>query len=303
VVIFQFQLRMKKYSFPNSKRVEVLLNSGYIIFMKQYLIERSNAFNAWSEFSCPDWCERHGCKEPGLHISITVVDLVAISFVSEQKVSDLFKKDCKMGFDPIREGEPWVGRISIELGKPCSFLNGRECSVYPGRPIACALFPEYNFIVGDRESLLKKDIFRNFPCIQNPCSIPARRKETLQSLMEMCIKEVFLSDFYLFGISPFVLDLKSVAGEALEGIPTSEEGKAKIAHRRIEGLVLRRLKEGGYLDEWEAKIEQLDRTDGLNRLAETKKWTDRMADAPDQISLGIAYQFDGKKLLPVCLRK
>jgi Fe-S-cluster containining protein len=271
--------------------------------MKQYLTERSNAFNAWSGFSCPDGCERHGCKEPDLHISISLVDLVAISLVSEQKVLDLFRKDCKMGFDPIREGEPWVGRISIELRKPCLFLDGAECSVYSGRPTGCALFPEYNFMVGDQESLLKKDLFRNFPCIQNPCSIPARRKEILQSLMEMSIKEVFLSDFYLFGISPFVLDLKNVAGEGLEGIRTSEEGKAKIAHHRIEGLVLQRLKEGGYLDRWEVKIEQLDRADGLNRLAETKKWTDGMVDVPDQISLGIAYQFDGEKLLPIRLSK
>jgi len=102
--------------------------------MEQYLSERSMLFNAWSEFSCPDSCDRYGCKEPDLHISISVVDLVAISLISDRKASDLFKDDFKMGFDPIDEGEPWIGRLSIELKKPCHFLDGKKCGVYPGRP-------------------------------------------------------------------------------------------------------------------------------------------------------------------------
>jgi Fe-S-cluster containining protein len=137
----------------------------------EYLTERSMLFNAWSEFSCPDSCQRFGCKEPKLHISISLIDLIAVSIISGQKPSDLFKKDCKAGFDPIDEREPWVGRISIELKKPCPFLDEKACSVYPSRPTACALFPEYSFIEGNREELLKKDLFRNFPCIQNPCSL------------------------------------------------------------------------------------------------------------------------------------
>jgi Fe-S-cluster containining protein len=160
--------------------VEVWQNPGYKNSMKPYFTERSTLFNASSKFSCPDGCERYGCKEPGLHISISLVDLLAISSNSNEKASDLFKKECKIGFDPIEEGEPWLGRIFIELKKPCSFLDGKVCSVYRGRPIACALFPEYSFMVGSREDLLKREIFRNFPCIQNPCSIPSRRRETLQ---------------------------------------------------------------------------------------------------------------------------
>jgi len=40
----------------------------------------------------------------------------------------------------------------------------------------------------------------------------------------MFAKEIFLSSFTLFGISPFVIDLKNIAGEALERIPVSENG-------------------------------------------------------------------------------
>ncbi len=271
--------------------------------MASYFTKRSILFNASSEFSCPDGCERYGCKEPGLHISISLVDLLAISSTSNQKASDLFKKDCKIGFDPIEEGEPWLGRISIELKKPCSFLDGKECSVYQGRPMACALFPEYSFMVGSREDLLKREIFRNFPCIQNPCSIPSRRREALRKLMEMSIQETFLSDFYLFGISPFVLDLKTMAGAGLDGICISDDGKATLPHHRIEGLILQKLEGGGYLEEWEAKVEQLDRTDGLKRLTEMKGWTDEMAMTAHRITPRMAYQFDGNRLLPIHLCK
>jgi Fe-S-cluster containining protein len=102
--------------------------------MEQYLGNRSMLFNAWSTFSCPDSCERNGCKEPNLHISISLIDLVAISLVSGRKATDLFKRDIKIGFDPLQESEAWIGRVTLELKKPCHFLGGKECSIYPGRP-------------------------------------------------------------------------------------------------------------------------------------------------------------------------
>ncbi len=104
--------------------------------MESYFTERSNLFNEGWEFSCPDSCERYGCKEPNLHVSISRVDLAAISLTSGQKILDLFEKDCKVGFDPFEGQEPWLGRVSIELKKTCSFLDGEECSVYLGRPMA-----------------------------------------------------------------------------------------------------------------------------------------------------------------------
>lgn len=271
--------------------------------MELYFKERSILFNAFLEFSCPNGCERHGCKEPQLHISISLVDLLAISSTSNQRAVDLFKKDCKIGFDPIEEGEPWLGRISIELKKPCSFLDAKECSVYRGRPIACALFPEYSFVAESQKDLLKREILRNFPCIQNPCAIPLRRRETLQKLMEMSIQETFVSDFYLFGISPFVLDLKTMAGAGLDGIRISDDGKAKLPHHRIEGLIFQILEEGGTLEQWEAKIRQLDCADGLKRFTEMKGWTDQIAMTAHRIPPRIAYQFEGNRLLPIHLCK
>lgn len=267
--------------------------------MEQYLKERSMLFNAWSTFSCPDSCERMGCKVPNLHVFISLVDLVAISLISGRKASELFTKDVKIGFDPLEENEPWIGRVSLELDKPCHFLNGKMCSVYSGRPIACALFPEYRFMGEHPERILQKEIFQNFPCIQSPFPISPRRRATLQQLLEMSGEEVTLSDFFLFGISPFAIDLKNIAGEGLEGISISANGKAYLPHHRIEELVSKRLREGGYLNDWEAKVEALDRSDGLESLTRMKPWTDQMAMASDRFSLSIVFQFDENRLHPI----
>ena len=47
--------------------------------MEPYFKGRPELFNEGSRFSCPDPCERYGCKEPHLHVSINLVDLAAIS--------------------------------------------------------------------------------------------------------------------------------------------------------------------------------------------------------------------------------
>jgi hypothetical protein len=271
--------------------------------MQQYFAERSVLFNAWSTFSCPDSCERLGCKEPNLHIPVSLVDLVAISLMSGQRRTELFRKDVKIGFDPVRENEPWIGQVCLELKKPCHFLSGKDCSIYPGRPIACALFPEYGFIAEPPEFNLQKDIFQNFPCIQKSCSISPERRTALRQLLGMSAKEVFLSNFFLFGISPFVIDLKNIAGEGLEGIPISENGKATLPHYRLEEIISQRLRKGGYLADWEARVEKLDQTDGLKHLMNMKRWTDQMAMASGGLSLDFVYQFDKNRLLPIRLCK
>ncbi|HVP80987.1 MAG TPA: hypothetical protein VMV04_24115 [Thermodesulfobacteriota bacterium] len=271
--------------------------------MQGYLAERFALFNQWSTFSCPDSCRRLGCKEPNLRVPISLVDLAALSSASGQRATELFRRDVKIGFDPIRESEPWIGRLCLELKKPCRFLDGKECSLYRGRPVACALFPEYRFLTEPLERVSEKSIFRDFPCIQTPCSISPRRRRVLQELGEIFGKEVFLSEFYLFGFSPFVVDLKNTAGEGLEGIPVSEDGKTTFPHHRIEEIISQRLTQGGYLDDWGARIGKLDSADGLEDLIKIKRSTDQIATASGGFSLNIVHQFDGKRLYPFRLRK
>jgi Fe-S-cluster containining protein len=271
--------------------------------MEKYLSKRAMLFNAGSTFSCIESCECHGCKEPNLHVPVSLVDLFAVSMISGRKATDLFEQNAKIGFDPIRENEPWIGRVTLELKKPCHFLGGKECFVYPGRPVACALFPEYYFMMEHPEQFLQKEIFQNYPCIQKPFSISQERREALQQLWRISAQEVFLSDFYLFGISPLAIDFKNMIGEEFERMPITEDGRMKLPHQRIEGLLFRRLEQGGYLNDWEAKIESLDRVGGIEELARMKPWTDQMTMALGDLPLTTVYQFDGNQLHPIHLHK
>jgi len=246
-------------------------------------------FNQWSTFACPDSCERLGCKVPNLHVSVSLIDLIALSLTSGQSAAELLRKEVKIGFDPIHENEPWIGRLCLELKKPCPFLDGKKCSLYRGRPITCALFPEYHFLLDPPERILQKDMFKDFPCIQKPSAISPRRRTALQQLWEIYGKEVCLSDFYLFSIPPFVVDLKNTAGEGLEGISVSEDRKTAFPHHRLEEIGSQRLGQGGHLDDWQAKIGKLDQADGLEELMKMKRWTDQIAMASGRFSSSFVY--------------
>jgi hypothetical protein len=63
------------------------------------------------------------------------------------------------------------------------------------------------------------------------------------------------------------------------------------------------LRQGGYLDHWEARVEKLNQVKGLDDLARMKPWTDQVAMASDKFLLRIAYQFDENRFLPIHLRK
>jgi hypothetical protein len=53
----------------------------------------------------------------------------------------------------------------------------------------------------------------------------------------------------------------------------------------------------------EAKIEKLDRADGLEDLIRMKPWTDQMAMTSGEYFSNTAYQFDRHRLLPIRLHK
>jgi len=260
--------------------------------MEDYLRERSRFFNEASEFSCPDACERYGCRDPELHVTISLVDLIALSQACGNKVSSLFRDHCKIGFDPVEEDRPWIGRLTIELNKPCSFLGGKKCGIYLGRPVACALFPEAFFILGKGDELLKKEIFQKFPCITHPAPVPSRRKGVLHKLLRMSAQETFLSDYYLFGISPFLVDLKSVAGRVLEGLEVRGEKRAVIPHHRFEAILKERL-QGSH---WLGRIRRLDRDEDVREFWSLKEWTDEMATLAERDSSAIVHQFVGNRL-------
>lgn len=266
--------------------------------MEEYLRKRSLIFNEETQFSCPDSCERYGCNEPALHVSVSLVDLIGISRVTDHRLSDLFNRFCKIGFDPLGRQHK-TGRVSLELNRPCPFLYGKRCGVYSGRPIACALFPEAYFLVKGSESYSPKKIFQRFPCIQNPCFISSRRAIIIREMLEMYREEMYLSDFYLFGVSPFLVDLTNILGEVMEYVVTTEDGEARIPHHRIEQLLSHHFTAGEDWADWRNKINVLDRIEGVEDLEKMKAWTDQLASQITKTLPAIAYQFDGRRLQPI----
>jgi hypothetical protein len=88
--------------------------------LEAYIENRSRLFNQDSQFSCPDWCNRFGCKDEKLHVSVSIIDLVAASLLTGEKASHLFRSHYRIGGSPVEEN-PWIHRFALELKKPCPF--------------------------------------------------------------------------------------------------------------------------------------------------------------------------------------
>lgn len=122
-----------------------------------------------------------------------------------------------------------------------------------------------------RNLFFKKTHSKTFHLFKSPVLFPREGGRCFNNFGECLQKRSFSTTFiYLvsyLSISPVVINLKSVARERLEAISASENGKTRLPHHRIEEFISQRSGEGGYLDDWKAKIEKLDRVDGLEGLA------------------------------------
>lgn len=115
-----------------------------------------------------------------LHISVSLIDLLALAWAGGRPAADLFIRDCKVAFDPSEE-DPCFGRLTLELIKPCHFLDGKRCRDYPGRPIACALFPESRFVTGevDLKAVVGEVLEGATPSAEGIVRLPLQRLEML----------------------------------------------------------------------------------------------------------------------------
>jgi hypothetical protein len=255
-----------------------------------YLHNRARLFNLDSEFSCPDWCDRFGCKDERLHVSVSIIDVASASLLTGQMAPHLFRSHYKIGASPM-EKNPWIQRFGLELKKPCPFLAGKDSSIYEGRPITCALFPEASFTFPVRKGGLDRGKFGHYPCLREPPVISERRRSHLMELMEMARREAFLTEFYFFGFSPFFVDLRNTAMDVME---VSHEmpggGGHEVPHDAFEEILVRRLGRGGYLSQVDAKVESLNSPGAMEGLYGIKKWTDSVAASHEDFPY--CYEFD-----------
>ena len=270
-----------------------------------YIENRARLFNRDSEFSCPDQCNRFGCKDERLHVTVSIVDIIATSLLTREKTSHLFGAHYKIGISPMDEN-PWIQRFVLELKKPCPFLDGKDCGIYEGRPITCALFPEAFFLFPGGEGGLDKGKFGHYPCLREPLVLSEKRRSHLIELMEMARREALLTEFYLFGFSPFSVDLRNSVIDLMEvsrdisGSIGDAERPYEIPHEAFEKTLVHKLGNGGYLSKINAKVNELNNTRGIEALYEIKEWTDLVATSHKDFPY--CYEFDERDRLRLVRR-
>lgn len=91
--------------------------------IENYLERRSRLSNEGSRFTCPESCPRYGCKDPGLHVPSTLIDLVLQSAVLKSRPSNIYDRFYKIGWSPERTDSTAPQRIPYPLIE--SFIQGK----------------------------------------------------------------------------------------------------------------------------------------------------------------------------------
>lgn len=273
--------------------------------LTDYIKHRARLFTMDSGFSCPDWCNRFGCKDEGLHVSASIIDVVAASLLTGQTASGLFRSHFKISTSPMDEN-PWIQRFSLELKKPCPFLAGKDCGIYGARPVTCALFPEAFFLSAEEERGLAMGKFGHYPCLQEPPSISEKRRSHIVELMEMARRETLLTEFYFFGFSPLLIDVGNMAMDIMDGSrdisgDIGDGGKHyEVPHEHFEERLVRKLGKGGYLLEINSKVERLNGSSGIDALYAIKERIDSIAAFNKDFPY--CYEFDERNRLKLIKR-
>ena len=254
-----------------------------------YFQSRSKLFNLKSNFSCFDQCRGKCCQDKELLIKITVLDLISASLVTNLKPSEIYNRFCSLSLFSARTSIPfqetYIRRLRIKLKMPCGFLKGKDCTIYPGRPIACALFPEDRYT----ETLLEEKSW-GYPCVSKPVRVSPERKHYLLELTRISAEESLVSDFYLFGCSPFYitiedqLELINIAQELKEQTKSSFKGEKKryvVPQKAFEILLEKYLQGSEFQKEIEEMIKRLDKIDGIEEVFRLKEVILPLKDHPE----------------------
>ncbi len=122
----------------------------------------------------------------------------------------------------------------------------------------------------------------------------------MATLSEMAAEEQWLSDFFLFGFSPFYLDLRNLV-EGLVQIakhrgPVSDRIDPAVPHvipyRLVEELLQVKLDRAGFSGQILKKVASLDRVEGRASFFESKAMTDEMRKSPGSNDVLLFHRFE-----------
>jgi len=232
------------------------------------------------------------------------MDLIFQSRKLKARPSDVFERFLNIGWSP--DGEtPWIGYFALELRKPCGFLEGKWCRIYPTRPIGCNQFPEAWFIWPPKNHLhSRRNRFHHYPCLRIAPAIGEERKKHLVTLSQMATQERWLSDFYLSGCSPFYIDMRNLVDELVE-VAKNRSGRLDridpevphvIPYALVEEVFQRRLGRAGVTARILQKVADLDRPGVVTSFFELNKYTEEMQRSLASDHVVIYHRFDGDTL-------
>jgi Fe-S-cluster containining protein len=128
---------------------------------------------------------------------VNLIDLVGVAMHRDESVAAHYQRTYSLGL--LSNGrEDWLRMVSLRLKKPCPFLEDDLCSIYPVRPLPCALFPEYLVGEGTFEVNAGKEHCRDYLCFRHPLPLSPDRARVVAKLKRMWERENLVSSFYLF---------------------------------------------------------------------------------------------------------
>lgn len=140
-----------------------------------------------------------------MHIPVTVFDILCAAHFLKIPPEEVYEHYYFLGILPHERYDP-IAIASVKLRKPCGFLEAGRCLIYPARPIACMLFPEHQTVARTLNTLIDHDRSGEYLCLHRDIPVPAARAGVIKQLGRMMEREVIVSDLYLFGDSPFIID-------------------------------------------------------------------------------------------------
>jgi Fe-S-cluster containining protein len=219
-------------------------------WLAAYFNTRAHLASYGSDFHCDPACTRPGCKNHDLQVPVSLIDLLGAALHRDESVSANYQRHYSLGL-LSNEREDWLRMVSLKLKKPCPFLKNDLCGIYPVRPLACVLFPEYLVSAGTFEAHAGKDHFRDYLCLRRPLLLSPERTRIVAKLRIMWERENLLSSFYLFNSGSCHVDFSNLIkellhlqeAESLRDMEFAESPRPRriIPHQGLERFFLERI--------------------------------------------------------------
>ena len=198
-------------------------------WLTAYFHTRAHLASSESEFHCDPACTRPGCKNKNILVPASLVDLLGAAGHHNESVSATYQRYYTLGLFPHEQND-WIKKVSLRLKKPCPFLENDLCSIYPVRPLACIIFPEYLVSEGRFELEAGKKQFKDFLCLQSTLRLSPKRAEIVGRLKKMWERETLISNFFLFNHSHCYIDFSNLTKELLQTEETLRQAGSIEGH-------------------------------------------------------------------------